>query len=451
MIMEIGEYKQYIKNKKIGVIGLGRSNMPLIELLLGYGAQVVACDRKEDIGTAAEKLLNMGATLHLGEGYLDGLEVEILFRTPGIRPDLPQIEQLKRKGTIITSEMDLFFELCPCEIFGVTGSDGKTTTTTLIYELLQSAGYTCHLGGNIGRPLIGDIEKIKPEDKVVVELSSFQLFDMTHSPKVAVITNITPNHLDWHKNVEEYTDAKKNIMKFQGVGDRLIVNLDNIPTREIGKEAKGEHLQISFNEKADIYCDGEAIYAKGRRVLETADIRIVGKHNVYNYMTAIGATLGYVSDEDIYAVATKFNGVEHRIELVRTLDGVKYYNSSIDSSPNRTKNTLSVFDHNVVLIAGGKDKGIPYDDVGAPIVEKVKVLILTGKTADKIEEAVRMAGGNNIPEIIRAATYKEAVNTAREKAREGDVVLLSPASTSFDMFNNFEERGNLFKKLVCEL
>ena len=448
--MNLEEYKNYIKGKKVCVIGLGRSNMPLISLLSRFGADITACDRREDIGEALETLKTLGAKVKLGESYLDGLEADIVFHTPGIRPDLLQLEKLKKSGAKITSEMDLFFELCPCEIFGITGSDGKTTTTTLVCEMLKKAGFTCHLGGNIGRPLIGDIEKIRPEDKVIVELSSFQLFDMTHSPKIAVITNITPNHLDWHKDYNEYIDAKKNIMRYQGKADRFIVNLDNELTSEIGENAAGETISFSMEKKADVCLNKGVICMYGEEILDTERIRIVGRHNVYNYMTAIAACHGYVSKEDINFVAENFNGVEHRIELVRTLGGVKYYNSSIDSSPNRTKNTLAVFDKNVVLIAGGKDKGIPYDEVGKPICDHVKTLILIGKTSDKIEEAVRHSGGD-IPEILRATTYEQAVKLASEKAESGDVVLLSPASTSFDMFNNFEERGNLFKKLVNEL
>ncbi|MBQ3054315.1 MAG: UDP-N-acetylmuramoyl-L-alanine--D-glutamate ligase [Clostridia bacterium] len=448
--MNIKEYKNYIKNKKVAVIGLGRSNMPLISLLSDWGAKVIACDRKEDIGQNEEILKSMGVSLSLGENYLDNIDVDILFRTPGIRPDLPQINILKEKGTEITSEMNLFFSLCPCDIFAVTGSDGKTTTTSLIYEMLKEEGYTCHLGGNIGRPLIGDIEKIGKDDKAVVELSSFQLFDMDKSPKVAVITNITPNHLDWHTDYSEYILSKKNIMKNQGQKDRFILNLDNDITRTLEKEAKGEIISFSFNENGDVLCDGKDIYAFGEKYLDTSDIKIIGRHNVYNYMTAICATYGYVSQSTVKKVAKTFGGVEHRIEFVRELDGVKYYNSSIDSSPNRTINTLSVFNKNVVLIAGGKDKGISYDEIGKPICDKTKVLILIGKTSDVIEKAVRNCG-EEIPEIIRAQSYEQAVKIAKEKAKKGDVVLLSPASTSFDLFNNFEERGKLFKELVLKL
>lgn len=449
--MNLLKFKNYIKGKKVAVIGIGRSNMPLIELLNKYGAVITACDKRENLDGVEEHLKNMGVVLSLGEKYLENLSADIVFRTPGMRPDIPELLKLKEQGAVITSEMDLFFELCPCEIFAVTGSDGKTTTTTLIYEMLKEAGYTCHLGGNIGRPLIGDIENIKEEDKVVLELSSFQLFDMNHSPKVAVITNITPNHLDWHKNYEEYIDAKRRITENFGERNTLVVNNDMELTREIGKNVNGKTITISFTGEADVYFDGTSVIGNGKKYFDKKDIRIVGNHNVYNFMAAIAATTGYVTPENAKTVAENFGGVEHRIEFIRELRGVKYYNSSIDSSPNRTINTLNVFDKNVVLIAGGKDKGIPYDEIGQPICEKVKTLILIGKTAGVIKKAVENAPCENKPQILMPKDYEEAVKMAYENALPGDVVLLSPASTSFDLFKNFEERGNLFKKLVNNL
>ncbi len=450
--MNLTEFKSYIKNKKVAVVGIGRSNMPLIYLLHSFGAKILACDKKEDIGSFQKELSSLGVELSLGDNYLKGIKADIVFRTPGIRPDIEPLENLKKEGAIITSEMDLFFELCPCEIFAVTGSDGKTTTTTLIYEMLKKAGYACHLGGNIGRPLIGDIEKIEQNHKVIVELSSFQLFDIKHSPKVAVITNITPNHLDWHKNYEEYIDAKKRILYNMSESGRFVVNRDCDLTKNIGENLTiGEKIGISFNEEADVYFDGENIVAFGEKYFAKKDIRIVGNHNVYNYMAAIAATKGYITKEQAKAVATEFAGVEHRIEFIRELEGVKYYNSSIDSSPNRTINTLSVFDKNVVLICGGKDKGIPYDEIGLPICEKVKTLILIGKTAQVIKDAVEKAKTTQKPQILMPQSYEEAVNMAKNSTLPGDVVLLSPASTSFDLFANFEERGNLFKKLVNNL
>ena len=356
--MNLSEYKSYIKGKRVTVIGLGRSNVPLIRLLCEMGANITACDKRTDLGETGEGLKKLGVALSLGDSYIDNLQADIIFRTPGMRPDIPEILKAQEKGAVVTSEMDLFFELCPCEIFAITGSDGKTTTTSLVYEMLKKEGFTCHLGGNIGKPLIGDIEKIKPHHKAIVELSSFQLFDMTHSPHTAIITNITPNHLDWHRDYEEYIAAKRRITNYFGENNRLIVNLDDERTTKIAGEAQGKKVTLSYGSPADVWCDGTSIFVYGKKYFDTKDIRIVGKHNIYNFMAAIAATAECVSPEAASAVAREFEGVSHRIEFIRELDGVKYYNSSIDSSPNRTINTLKVFDK-VILITGGKDKGIP--------------------------------------------------------------------------------------------
>ena len=397
----------------------------------------------------------MGVKFNLGDGYLNKLSGDMIFKTPGMRYDVPELLKAKENGSIVTSEMEVFFEVCPSHIIAVTGSDGKTTTTTLIHKMMTDAGYKTWLGGNIGNPLLTDTEKMKENDWVILELSSFQLHTMRKSPEIAVITNISPNHLDMHKDYKEYIDAKKNIMLYQNEGDTLIVNADNQVTADIGKSANGAVKYFSRNGMADVYLDGNIIKRGIVEILNIKDIKIPGMHNVENYMAAIAAVSGLVSKDVIVNVAKTFGGVEHRIELVRTLDGVKYYNSSIDSSPNRTINTLRVFPNKVIMIAGGKDKGIPYDEIGPALAEHVKVLILIGATSDKIQEAldaeINKTGNGKDIEVIRATSYEDAVNTARSKAHDGDVVLLSPASTSFDMFRNFEERGNLFKKIVNEL
>ena len=451
--MNITEYKQSVKNKKIAVIGIGISNRPLIKFLKEAGANVTAYDKrtKEQLGDTFDEMAALGVKMVLGENYLDNLEGEIIFKTPGLRFDNPALLAAKKRGAVVTSEMEVFFEVCPAKIIAVTGSDGKTTTTTLIYKILEKSGYKVWLGGNIGNPLLCDTEKMKATDIVVLELSSFQLHTMKKSPAVAVITNITPNHLDMHKDYDEYIDAKKNIMRYQGEGDKLVVNANNEVTAKIGREAKGRLSDFSSKQDAYITLKNGEIVRGGKPVLKISDIRIPGMHNVENYMAAIAAVEGLADDSAILEVAKTFNGVEHRIELVRVLDGVKYYNSSIDSSPNRTINTLKVFDKKVILIAGGKDKGIPYDALGPSLAEKVKILILIGKTADKIEQALNGFKKDNEVKIIRCTTYKEVVKTAHSIAKDGDIVILSPASTSFDMFSNFEERGNLFKKLVNEL
>ena len=454
---KLDEFKYNVAGKNITVIGIGISNLPLIKYLVSLGANVTACDRRsaEDLGENYTELEKLGVKFNLGDGYLNNLSGDMIFKTPGMRYDVPELLKAKENGSIVTSEMEVFFEVCPSHIIAVTGSDGKTTTTTLIHKMMTDAGYKTWLGGNIGNPLLTDTEKMKENDWVILELSSFQLHTMRKSPEIAVITNISPNHLDMHKDYKEYIDAKKNIMLYQNEGDTLIVNADNQVTADIGKSANGAVKYFSRNGMADVYLDGNIIKRGIVEILNIKDIKIPGMHNVENYMAAIAAVSGLVSKEVIVNVAKTFGGVEHRIELVRTLDGVKYYNSSIDSSPNRTINTLRVFPNKVIMIAGGKDKGIPYDEIGPALAEHVKVLILIGATSDKIQEAldaeINKTGNGKDIEVIRATSYENAVNTARSKAHDGDVVLLSPASTSFDMFRNFEERGNLFKKMVNEL
>ena len=454
---KLDEFKYNVAGKNITVIGIGISNLPLIKYLVSLGANVTACDRRsaEDLGENYTELEKLGVKFNLGDGYLNNLSGDMIFKTPGMRYDVPELLKAKENGSIVTSEMEVFFEVCPSHIIAVTGSDGKTTTTTLIHKMMTDAGYKTWLGGNIGNPLLTDTEKMKENDWVILELSSFQLHTMRKSPEIAVITNISPNHLDMHKDYKEYIDAKKNIMLYQNEGDTLIVNADNQVTEDIGKSANGAVKYFSRNGMADVYLDGNIIKRGIVEILNIKDIKIPGMHNVENYMAAIAAVSGLVSKEVIVNVAKTFGGVEHRIELVRTLDGVKYYNSSIDSSPNRTINTLRVFPNKVIIIAGGKDKGIPYDEIGPALAEHVKVLILIGATSDKIQEAldaeINKTGNGKDIEVIRATSYEDAVNTARSKAHDGDVVLLSPASTSFDMFRNFEERGNLFKKIVNEL
>lgn len=454
---KLDEFKYNVAGKNITVIGIGISNLPLIKYLVSLGANVTACDRRsaEDLGENYTELEKLGVKFNLGDGYLNNLSGDMIFKTPGMRYDVPELLKAKENGSIVTSEMEVFFEVCPSQIIAVTGSDGKTTTTTLIHKMMTDAGYKTWLGGNIGNPLLTDTEKMKENDWVILELSSFQLHTMRKSPEIAVITNISPNHLDMHKDYKEYIDAKKNIMLYQNEGDTLIVNADNQVTADIGKSANGAVKYFSRNGMADVYLDGNIIKRGIVEILNIKDIKIPGMHNVENYMAAIAAVSGLVSKDVIVNVAKTFGGVEHRIELVRTLDGVKYYNSSIDSSPNRTINTLRVFPNKVIMIAGGKDKGIPYDEIGPALAEHVKVLILIGATSDKIQEAldaeINKTGNGKDIEVIRATSYENAVNTARSKAHDGDVVLLSPASTSFDMFRNFEERGNLFKKIVNEL
>ncbi len=445
--MTFDSYFSSLKNKKIAVLGLGVSNRPLVKLLLEFGCDVIGCDRTPREKVDAE-ILELGCRLSLGEGYLDGVEADVLFRTPGMHPGHPAIRTLADKGAQVTSEMEVFFEVCPCNLIAVTGSDGKTTTTTLIAEMLKTAGKTVWLGGNIGTPLLPLVRQMKPEDFAVVELSSFQLMDMTRSPARAVVTNLAPNHLDVHKDMDEYVEAKKNIFRHQGAEDLLILNHDNAITD--GFTGNGITRKFSRQGSAHVCMKEGVIFRGGEAVLDTVDILLPGVHNIENYMAAIAAVEGLVEDDVIRHVAKNFGGVEHRIELVRIKDGVRFYNDSIASSPSRTIAGLRSFPEKVILIAGGYDKYIPYDVLGPEICAHVKKLFLGGATGPQIRAAVEACQGEK-PEIVDCGDFESAVRAAAAAAVSGDVVLMSPASAAFDQFKNFMVRGEFYKKLVKEL
>lgn len=441
-------YFEALRLKRIAVVGLGVSNRPLVRLLLEHGCTVTGCDKtsRESLDPEVLALEKQGCRLKLGENYLQDLEADLIFRTPGLHP------RFLPAGVAVTSEMEAFFALCPCTIIAVTGSDGKTTTTTLISEMLKAAGKTVWLGGNIGTPLLPKCKEIQPTDIAVVELSSFQLMDMTRSPHIAVVTNLAPNHLDMHTDMAEYVDAKKNIFRYQKAEDVLILNADN----EITKGFTGNGVTRFFSRQgkcAGAWAENGVIYRDGKAVLETKDILIPGVHNIENYMAAMLAVEGLVPDDVIRRVAQTFGGVEHRIELVRVKDGVRFYNDSIASSPSRTIAGLKSFREKVILIAGGYDKHIPYDVLGPEICRHVKKLFLGGATGPKIRAAVEAApeyaaGG---PEIWDCGDFESAVRAAAAAAEPGDVVLMSPASAAFDQFKNFMVRGDFYKKLIREL
>lgn len=455
----LDQYLQEIHDKRVAVIGAGVSNMPLVTLLRQAGLSVTVHDKKTADGLGAQyaQLTALGARTVLGDGYLDSLDEDIVFRTPGLHPEHPALQAVRARGGEVTSEMELFFRVCPCKIIGITGSDGKTTTTTLVYEFLKHAGHTCHLGGNIGKPLLPEVRGMRPDDLAVVELSSFQLMGMRYSPSIAAITNLTPNHLDYHKNFAEYVQAKTSIYTHQVTGERLVLNGDDPVTRTLDIGPGHQILTCSKIVKPEngVYLRDGVIYiaeqGKDRALMDAKDIRIPGAHNVYNVMMAAAIVQGLCQDDDIVEVAKTFGGVEHRIEFVREFEGVKYYNDSIASSPTRTIAGLESFDQKLILIAGGYDKHIPYDVLGVPICRRVKTLLLTGATAPKIRACVEQADCPEKPEIIDVPDLAAAVRCANAVAQPGDIVIMSPASASFDCFKNFMERGNLFKELVHKL
>lgn len=459
---KLEEFNNWLKNKKVAIIGLGVSNGPLIEYMQEKQAIVTVFDKRNEEKIDSDilrKIEKYKIEKHFGENYLSNLkEFDIIFKSPSCRPDLPEIEAEVKRGAHLTSEIELVLELAPCKIIAVTGSDGKTTTTSLIYEILKSK-YKCYLGGNIGNPLFTQIKDMRPEDIVVLELSSFQLMTMKKSPNVAVITNVTPNHLDIHKSYEEYINAKANIFKNQDENDILVLNYDNDITRNFAKTAKSKITFFSSKEKLDngvIFDNGIVKMAEDglrRHILKLKDTKLRGIHNAENICAAIAATNELVDIETQTKAILGFEGVKHRLEFVRQINGNKWYNDSIASSPTRTIAGLNSFEEDIVLIAGGYDKHLDYEPIAEPILKKVKTLILIGQTSTKIFNAVKQKEEEqNVKiDIYKANTLEDAVQKAKEYAKPNQVILFSPASASFDMFKNFEERGNKFKELVKNL
>ena len=442
--------------KKVTVIGLGISNTPLIPWLLSRGAVVTARDKKEfdNLPEAVKAYKAQGVNFVCGEGYLSDIDADVIFKAPGLRYDLPEISEAVEKGAVLTSEMEQFFEDCPCKIIGVTGSDGKTTSTTLIYKCLceQYGEEKVFVGGNIGKPLLPEISKMDESCFAVVELSSFQLHTMKHSPDISLITNLSPNHLDYHKGMEEYVEAKKNIYLNAKPGSVLVLNGENGVTKNLGSDApEGVEVRYFLNGYAKV--ENGKITVNGREVLKTDDILIPGKHNIENYCGIICALDGIVDDAVFEKVAKTFGGVEHRIELVRRLNGVSYYNSSIDSSPTRSAAALNSFKEKVIVICGGYDKKIPFEPLADVLLKKAKTVVLTGATAQKIKDALvnHAEYTTDSIKIIEKPDFKDAVMAAHNEAKDGDTVLLSPACASFDAFPNFEVRGNTFKEIIKSL
>lgn len=465
MDSRVDRFSHDIKGKKVSVLGIGVTNSDLISRLRDYGAKVTAHDKRtrEQVGEAlCNNFEAQDIKLRLGEDYLENIDADIVLRTPGMKFHLPVLEELRKSGVVVTSEMELFFDLCPCPTIGITGSDGKTTTTTLIAEILKEAGHRVHVGGNIGRALMPIIRDIRENDFSVAELSSFQLISMRRSPDIAVITNIAPNHLDMHKDMQEYINAKLNIINHQGAFSRTVLGVDNdiVASLADSEHVRGQLYEFSVKHPvrtgAYLAEDGViyvSVNGSRTKIMHAAEIRLPGLHNIQNYLAAICATWGHVDVDAIYNVATEFGGVEHRIEFVRELDGVKWFNDSIATSPTRTIAGLDSFSQRLIIIAGGYDKKLPFEPLVPKLIEKVKTLILTGATADKIEAAVRAGDGFSESglEIIRVENLEAAVNAAKSAAKPGDVVSLSPACASFDCYPNFEARGHHFKELVKEL
>ena len=461
---KLKEFENYIKFRKVAIIGLGVSNIPLIDYFYNKRSKVTVFDSRNIDEIPIEiinKAKNYNMQIFTGKEYLSNLkDYDLILRSPSCLPTVPELVKEEKRGAIVTTEIELLMKMCPCKIIGVTGSDGKTTTTTLISEIIKNANYTCHLGGNIGIPLFTKLNEIKPEDVVVLELSSFQLMEMDVSPDIAVITNITPNHLNVHKDYNEYIEAKKNIFKNQNKDGIVVLNYDNDLTKNCNKEAEGKVIYFSSKEKLEngYSVDGKIIKkcedGVRKHIVDTKELQIKGIHNFENICAALAATATLVDEESAVETIKKFKGVEHRIEFVKNIDGVKWYNDSASTTPTRLISALNAFDEErIILIAGGADKNLDYSPVARPILEKVNTLILIGQTAEKIFNVVKKEQeSKNIQiKIFMAKTLEQAVDIASKNAKKNEVVLFSPASTSFDMFKSMYERGNLFKKIVSNL
>lgn len=460
---KLEEFNHYVQNKRVAIIGLGVSNVPLLKYFYDLKAQVTVFDNRtiEEIPKdIMDKITQYNFEFSFGKDSLTKLNnFHLILRSPSCMPNQPALEQETKRGAIVTSEIELLLKMVPCKVIGVTGSDGKTTTTSLIYEILKQAGYHCYLGGNIGTPLFTKLKEMNTEDIVVLELSSFQLMQMEVSPDIAVITNVSPNHLNVHKSYEEYIEAKKNIFLNQEEKGMVVLNYDNEITKEMAKQANGKVVFFSSKTKLEdgIILDNEVIKEcedKLRKHLVSVDkVKLRGTHNYENICAAIAATKTLVDTEQIVEAICEFNGVAHRLELVRQINGVKWYNDSIGTSPTRTIAGLQAFEEEIILIAGGYDKHLDYQPMAKPVVDKVKGLILVGQTADKIFEAVKeqLEEEKKQLDIYLCNELSQTVQIANKIAKSGQIVLFSPASASFDMFKNFEERGDKFKELVNQL
>lgn len=460
---KLEEFNNYIRYRKVAIIGLGVSNIPLIDYMYEKKAKVTVFDEREIDSIPKEilgKIKKYDFKFYFGKNSLENLnDFNIIFRSPSCLPTRKELVKEEEKGAIVTTEIEMLMKMCPCKIIGVTGSDGKTTTTSLINHILEKSGKTTFLGGNIGTPLFTKLSKMTPEDIVVLELSSFQLMGMEISPNISVITNITPNHLNIHKNYQEYIDAKKTIFKYQNENDKVILNYDNEITKSCAKEAKSKVVFFSGKEKLENGYIVENNTIKKctdgirKHVLDTSEVLLRGEHNYENIATALAATEELVDTEVAIQAVKEFKAVEHRLEFIREIDGCKWYNDSVSSSPTRTIAGLKSFDEEIVLIAGGYDKNLDYTPIAKPILEKVKTLILLGQTSGKIFDAVKNEEekeGKSI-DIYICENLKDTVELAKKLAKPNQVVLFSPASASFDLFKNFADRGEKFKKLVNQL
>lgn len=426
---KLEQFNKFASGKKIAIIGLGVSNLPLLDYFHDLSCKISVFDNrlKDELDKdIIEKINNYNIEYFGGENNLKDLKgFDIIFRSPIVMPYRKEIKEESERGALVTSEIEMVLKLTPSKVIGITGTEGKTTTTSIIYEIIKKAGYKCFLGGNIGKPIFTQIKDMRPEDIIVLEMSSFQLTNMDVSPQISVVTNIFPDHLNVHSSYEEYREEKKNIFKHQNEKGIVILNYDNEYTREFAKEANGKVIFFSSKEKLEdgfIYDnnDGMIKYCEDgvrRHLIKKEEIKLRGIHNYENICTALAATSSLVSLETAVQAVRDFNGVEHRLEFVREKNNVKWYNDSIGTSPASTIAGLNAFDENIILLAGGSDKGLDYKEVGETIANKVQTLILTGPTATKIEEATRKAPNGEKVEICYVENLRRSCKASKQKSK----------------------------------
>ncbi|MFH1284747.1 MAG: UDP-N-acetylmuramoyl-L-alanine--D-glutamate ligase [Candidatus Peregrinibacteria bacterium] len=452
------------QRSKIAILGFGAEGRAVFEYLKKHEYhELTVCDQDVDL----KDEMPDGVSVRLGEHYLQDLDAfDVIFRSPGIRYLSPAIQAAKEKGAEVTSSTAYFLDQTPCPVIGVTGTKGKGTTCTLIYEMLKRAGADAYLGGNIGEPAINFLDKVGHDSIVILELSSFQLQDITKSPKYAVLLNTTVDHLDYHADSEEYLQAKESILAHQSKSCVAVLNKDYEYVNYYKPLVKGHARFVSVKGKVkdgvDVR-DGRIFYAHGGKeeaVCDVSDVALIGKHNLENVMPAIvvAKELG-VSDKEIAHVIKKFKGLPHRLEFVKEVKGVKYYNDSFSTTPETSMAAVDSFDEPTILIAGGYEKNLDYGEWAVKILTKpsLHTVILIGDTADKMEKAIveaeeKLGEAEGSPtKVLRRGDLEEAVLEAYAQAEKGGVVVMSPAAASFDMFKNYKERGEKFKEAVRKL
>ena len=453
--------------KRVVILGVARQGLALARWLVGHQAQVTLSDKAPavQLGASINSLKDLPIQWALGGHPLELLDqADVLCLSGGVPTTLPIVQEAVKRGIELSNDTQIFMEAVPCKTVGITGSAGKTTTTTLIGKMatlaMQDSGRRAYVGGNIGDPLISYVDQMKPEDLAILEISSFQLEQMTISPNVAAILNITPNHLDRHGTMEAYTAAKRRLIEFQSKDDVAVLGRDDPGAWALRTDVRGKLHSFGFSKMDDeaegtYYQDGLLVLYERHvdiPLLRREQIRLRGEHNVMNVLAAfaIGHAAGLPLDAMLTA-AEQFGGVPHRLEFVRDLGGACWYNDSIATAPERTMAAIRSFDEPIVLLLGGRDKNLPWDELAKLVHERVDHVVIFGEAGDKIEKALAAERAERPTSQVRVPTLRRAIEEAKRAAEPGDVVLLSPGGTSFDEFKDFEERGEKFRLWVQEL